>query len=213
MSKSQNHQIRQGECLASVASNAGMLRDTIWDDSANDRLRRDRDPFLLHPGDDLTIPAPDTREESRATENRHRFRRIDEPTKLLIRLLENDEPRAGVAWILTCSGKVVAEGTTSDRGEVEAEIDSQWMKLTLQIGPAEKHERYSLLLGSLNPLETVSGVQARLTNLGIDPGPVDDIMGPLTKGAIRVFQSEQDLDMNGRINNATRDALRVAYGC
>jgi Putative peptidoglycan binding domain len=213
MSKSKNHRISQGECLASIASNAGMLRDTIWDDSANDRLRSDRDPFLLHPGDTLSIPAPDMREESRATENRHRFRRIDEPTKLLIRLLDNDEPRTGVAWILTCSGRVVAEGTTSDKGEVEAEIDPQLIKLKLQIGPAEKHEQYHLLLGSLNPLETVSGVQARLTNLGIDPGPVDGILGLLTKGAIRIFQNEQDLEMTGRINNATREALRAAYGC
>jgi putative peptidoglycan binding protein len=213
MTKSRVHLISQGECLASVAGDVGMLRDKIWNDAANKKLRGDRDPFLLRPGDRLTIPAPEPKEESRTTEQRHRYRRKIEPTKLHIRVLENDEPRADVAWTLLHAGRVIAEGTTSADGEIETDIDPQLSKLTLRCGPTEKLEQYHLLVGSLNPLETVSGVQARLFNLGIDPGPVDDLFGPLTKSAVRVFQHEHDLDPNGRINNATRSALRDAHGC
>jgi putative peptidoglycan binding protein len=213
MSKSKKHRIKQGECLASLANEARMLRDHVWEDAANEQLRDDRDPFLLRPGDLLAIPDPDPKEESRTTENRHRFRRVLEPTKLRIRILENDEPRAEVPWTLLRAGRIVAEGTTNDDGEIETDIDPRVKKLTLQFGPKDKLERYHLLPGSLNPLKTVSGVQARLTNLGIDPGPVDDILGPLTKGAVRLFQHEHDLVIDGIIGNATRGALRDAYGC
>jgi lysozyme len=52
-----------------------------------------------------------------------------------------------------------------------------------------------LEIGYLNPPsetgdEGVSGMQARLANLGFDPGPVDGQLGPRTKAAIRAFQAQ-----------------------
>jgi N-acetylmuramoyl-L-alanine amidase len=44
------------------------------------------------------------------------------------------------------------------------------------------------MIGSLDPLDILSGVQGRLWNLGIDCGPVDNIIGPLTKAGVRTFQ-------------------------
>lgn len=213
MSASRKHRVEQGECLASLAHQAGLLRKHIWTDAANERLRDDRDPFLLKPGDVLTIPAPDLKSESRASERRHRFRRIVEPTKLHIRMLENREPRADIEWALLCDGRIIAEGRTTAEGDIETNIDPLLMDLTLRFGPDDKLEQYRLRVGSLNPLETVGGVQARLTNLGIYPGPVDNIFGPLTESAVRIFQNEHDLDTDGQINNATRSALLDAYGC
>ncbi len=213
MTESRIHRIKQGECLASVAADERMFRDKVWQDAGNEQIRNIRDPFILRPGDELSIPSPEPKEESRATEQRHRYRRTAEPTKLRIRLHENDEPRADEAWTLLHAGRVIAEGTTSNNGEIETEIDPQFSRVTLRCGPHEKIEQYHLLVGSLNPIETVSGVQARLFNLGIDPGPVDDLIGPLTRGAVRVFQHEHDLTANGELNDATRDALRDAHGC
>jgi hypothetical protein len=213
MSKSRNHRVKQGECLASLAFKAGVPRDRIWDDAANAQLGKQRDPFVLRPRDKIAIPDPDTKEESGGTDIRHSFRRKLDPTKLRIRMLENGEPRADVEWTLLDGLRVVAEGTTAHDGEVETDIDPRVMKLTLQFGPKDDLEQYHLRLGSLDPLKTVAGVQARLTNLGIDTGPIDDLNGPLTEKGVRYFQHEHDLVVDGIVGKATRGALRDAYGC
>ena len=49
---------------------------------------------------------------------------------------------------------------------------------------------WTLAIAHLNPLDDVdddgvSGIQGRLRNMGYDPGPIDGIMGPLTKSAIK----------------------------
>lgn len=43
----------------------------------------------------------------------------------------------------------------------------------------------------------VARVQAGLTELGYDPGPVDGVQGPRTEAAIRQYQRDHDLDVNG----------------
>ncbi len=41
-------------------------------------------------------------------------------------------------------------------------------------------------------------VQAGLTELGYNPGPVDGVMGPRTESAIREYQRDYGLVVNGR---------------
>lgn len=47
---------------------------------------------------------------------------------------------------------------------------------------------------------TVIAVQGLLTALGYDPGPIDGIVGPRTRSAIRLFQGEFDLEVNGALS-------------
>lgn len=53
-------------------------------------------------------------------------------------------------------------------------------------------------------IELTSGlttrVQRRLTDLGYQPGPIDGLMGPRTRGAIRRFQADAGLPTDGRIS-------------
>ncbi len=44
---------------------------------------------------------------------------------------------------------------------------------------------------------SIRSVQARLTTLGYDPGPVDGMMGPKTRSAIERFQGESGLERTG----------------
>lgn len=55
--------------------------------------------------------------------------------------------------------------------------------------------------------ETVAAAQRRLAELGFEPGPVDGLMGPRTRGAVRSFQRENALSPNGRLNAKTLKAL------
>jgi protocatechuate 3,4-dioxygenase beta subunit len=47
-------------------------------------------------------------------------------------------------------------------------------------------------------LNAIGRVQQQLTNLGYDPGPVDGLIGPMTRNAIRGFQEDQKLPVNGQ---------------
>jgi peptidoglycan hydrolase-like protein with peptidoglycan-binding domain len=44
----------------------------------------------------------------------------------------------------------------------------------------------------------VMRVQAGLNKLGYDPGPIDGVMGPQTRSAIRSYQRDHGLAVNGR---------------
>jgi N-acetylmuramoyl-L-alanine amidase len=58
----------------------------------------------------------------------------------------------------------------------------------------------------------VSGCQARLRNLGYDPGPIDGIAGPRTEAAVRAFQRDYSLTVDGICGPQTRGKLKEVYG-
>ncbi len=58
--------------------------------------------------------------------------------------------------------------------------------------------------------DQVRRVQQALQKKGVAPGPVDGVVGPLTKAAVRKFQDRYGIDANGEINNQTLFALGEA---
>jgi len=76
-----------------------------------------------------------------------------------------------------------------------------------------------LNIAHLNPIDNahdngVSGIQARLRNMGYNPGPIDGILGPLTQEAIREFQADNPpLAIDGVCGPGTKAILVKAYGC
>jgi hypothetical protein len=57
--------------------------------------------------------------------------------------------------------------------------------------------------------EQVKSVQKALQDKGMDPGPVDGIMGPKTMAALKAFQKDQKLTESGRLDDQTREKLGV----
>jgi peptidoglycan hydrolase-like protein with peptidoglycan-binding domain len=53
----------------------------------------------------------------------------------------------------------------------------------------------------------VAQVQELLKDAGFNPGPIDGILGPRTKGALRRYQASQGLPATGALDEATRQAL------
>ena len=58
----------------------------------------------------------------------------------------------------------------------------------------------------------VETAQTRLIQAGFDPGPVDGLMGPRTRKAIRAFQRANGVPVSGRLDRATRSKLNAAAG-
>lgn len=203
--------VRQRDCLSSIAERYGLTWQRIWEHPNNAQFRNEREsPNILYPGDVIFVPDRESRDESGSTSQRHRFRRRG-TTKLKIRLLIHGIAAANQAYILEIGGSSY-NGNTDVDGILEETIPTNARngKLTLQTG---EDERELLLdIGGLDPITEITGVQARLNNLGYDCGRVDGRIGPLTRAALSAFQETNELEITGEIDSATRDKLVELYG-
>jgi Putative peptidoglycan binding domain len=206
--------VDQGECMASIAYENGFLLETLWNDPGNAKLKVERkDPNVLLPGDRVHIPEKRIREESCATDNNHQFVQKGVTEALRIVLLDSEgKPRASLPYILKIKGGRTKSGYTNKNGLIEAPILPNAREGELIINSGEAEEHYDLDLGAIDPPSAVTGVQARLNNLGFSCGDVDGELGPVTAGAIRKFQESQNLPVTGKIDDNTRDALVSAHG-
>jgi len=203
------YKVKEGDCISSIAAKYGLFPDTIWDDPANQQLKDERkDPNVLKPGDVLVVPDKRLKEESGGTEQRHKFRKKAGTTMLRMQLLDDEGPRANLAYTVEIDGHFVS-GTTDADGKLEHAIPSSARRGNLLV---EGEDPLPLALGELDPVNTLSGVQARLQNLGYDCDGVDGKDSPQTQGAIREFQKDNGLDESGVVDDATRDKLVEAHG-
>jgi peptidoglycan hydrolase-like protein with peptidoglycan-binding domain len=56
----------------------------------------------------------------------------------------------------------------------------------------------------------VMDAQRKLTELGLQPGPIDGAMGPRTAAALRQFQRNERIPQSGVLDAATSARLRTA---
>ena len=73
-------------------------------------------------------------------------------------------------------------------------------------------EEYELQLGELDPVTEITGVQARLCNLGFYEGQIDGKMSEGLENSIRDFQKKKDLDPTGKLDESFRQKLEKVYG-
>lgn len=53
----------------------------------------------------------------------------------------------------------------------------------------------------------IGQAQERLKTLGFHPGPIDGVLGPRTKAALRQYQTQHNLPVTGGLDDATRTSL------
>lgn len=209
-----DHVVKPGECFSSIARKAGHFWERLWNHPDNAEVRQVRqDPHMLLPGDRVTVPEIEQKHEPGETEMRHRFVRRGEPGMLRLVVKDGDEPRANEPYVLTFEDREVS-GVTDAMGQLEQPIPPDARSATLIVGEDANAEEYELNLGHLHPLETVSGVQARLDNIGYDVGTIDGRMNDKTIDAIFAFcvKHEVELPPKGQISEAFRSKLREEHG-
>jgi N-acetylmuramoyl-L-alanine amidase len=214
------HTVEQGECLASIAARFGWSDwRPIYQHPQNASFRQLRpNPNVIFPGDQLYVPDPDLKNETGATEKQHNYQLVAEPTLLRLVLEDEDgQPFAYQKYELQV-GDQLYNGSTDGTGLLEQPIlptDSTgrlviWKQ---QAGMPPKGITWMLEIGALDPVEEITGVQARLNNLGYNSGPVDGIQGPITTAAVKDFQGEHELKVDGIVGPKTRGKLKSVYGC
>ena len=203
------YKVKAGDCISSIAAQAGHFWETIWNDPANAKLKQKRsNPNCLLAGDVVTVPSLRDKTETCATDQQHRFLRKGVPTKLALQLLDGDAPRANEEYQLHINGKLI-EGMTDGDGKLEEVIPCRAKIAKLVVGEDE----FELALGHLDPITEMSGVQGRLTNLGYDCGKINGKLDNETREALLSFQKANGLNETGEADSATVDKLEQRHGC
>jgi hypothetical protein len=210
--------IQQGDCLSSLAAKA-RLPDwkKIYNAPENSEFRRLRpDPNVIEPGDSIFIPVCDVVEKAAATDNRHKYVLKKDHTTLCIVLAdEDDQPYANCPYKLSVKGSEFV-GNSDNKGLLEHQIDATAETGELEVWWDEArmlHCRWTLQIGHLDPVETVTGQQARLNNMAFEPGPVDGVYGPRTEAAVKRFQTKYELVVDGVAGSITQAKLKEVHGC
>ncbi len=198
-----DYEVQQGDCISSISAERGFLPETIWNHANNFALKQKRkDPNVLFAGDIVFIPDKEIKEIASATDQRHKFKLKSAPAKLKLRLLRDDKPRADEKYQLIIDGRVL-EGSTDGDGWIEQAISPNAQTGTLRL--LDTDEEYPLNLGHLNPIDEPTGAMERLKSLGFTGD------GELP-GALAAFQKSKKLAVSGNLDQATKDALKAAYG-
>ena len=209
--------MNQGEGIKKIAQEYGFACwETIWDDGDNAALRDLRkNPGILQPGDIVIIPDSKTKQETAATEARHKFvYKVPCMTETLkLKLLDiDDTPIANKPFLLVVDGKEF-EGSTDGDGMLEQEIPVKAKEGKIEIDSNE----WFLEFDHLNPIDeeasdsNILGVQSRLNNLGI-PCPESGELDEATGMAISAFQRLAGLQETGELNDKTKAALKEKHG-
>jgi hypothetical protein len=197
--------VQQGDCFSNIAEQCGIPWKTLWNHPDNAELKQKRkDPNVLYPGDVVSIPDKEPKEESRGADARHKFKKKGEPTHIKIRLLLDDEPRAGISYGLQVDGATI-KGSTDSGGYLQAVVPPGAQKGVLTVGEGTARDVFQLGFGTLDPIETDSGVRGRLDSLGYR------VDGDLA-AAVRAFQSKEKLDVTGAVDDSLRAKLKEKFG-
>jgi len=222
--------------MSSIAYENGFFWKTLWNLSQNASLKALRkNPNVLMTGDIVHIPDLTVRNEPGATEQTHKFVLKGVPEFLRMKIMDaQHNPRPNLQYIITIEGNS-RHGTTDGTGQLKESIppNARTGKLTFAAplagttnpvaakiaaitgkthGPRPKQQVMILQLGSLNPISAVSGIKARLANLGFYQGPVDENLDDSTAKAITRFQRKKKLPMTGLADDATKALIQKIHG-
>jgi hypothetical protein len=210
------YRIKQGDCLSSIAKEYGFLDyKAIYFAPENSDFRNKRpNPNIIFPGDILFIPDKDATEFPRPTDQLHRFCLKREKVYLRLRLVDDlQQPFRNKPYKLKI-GKSTARGRTDADGLLKEPIPAETLQGQITIFPFENLPSdpgytFDLNLGYLDPIDEISGVDARLINLGFAPPDHEDreLSEEERVHLLKSFQERSGLPITGEPDDATRRKL------
>lgn len=205
----QPYVVRQGDYLTQLAFRHGFDAREVWNASQNEALRRLRpDPEMLAPGDVLQIP--DTPAAGPALRIGAANRYVARVPKVRVSIELGDESRALANEPYRVEG-LGAPITGRSDGDGRVHLDVPVTTREVHIALPERGVVIPVMVGDLDPLETLSGVRQRLVHLGYydlggRPAEAEDDLA-----AVRRFQRDRQLPITGEVDDATRRALSEAH--
>jgi hypothetical protein len=196
-----------------IGAERGYKWETLWEHADNKQAKQTRkNANVLLPGDRVRVPKVRIKKEDCETEQKHRFRKLIEPSVLRICCKVLDEPLANKPYTLIIEADTY-EGTTDADGKLEEHIPCSARAGKLTVGEEPEVYEFKLAIGDLNPIDNLSGIKARLNNLGYAAGPVTQFTTHSewpTKAfrlAVRAFQLNHGLKITGIVDSQTKEKL------
>jgi hypothetical protein len=204
-----NHIVKRGEHLSAISVRYGFqTNDPIWNHPGNAELRQRRNRNVLFEGDVLVIPELLQRSVERATGLTHRF--IIKRSKLRLRLVVQSfagRPARELPIKFEVGGNVI-DAQTDAEGAVEIAVPRDASEAIL----IAQSTSLSIKIGAMDPIDSVSGVDMRLANLGYLAGPLDQVGDAERRLALEEFQLENGVPVTGERDDATRTKLTALHG-
>ncbi len=210
----EDYTVEQGDSMSSIAYEHGFFWETLWHYAANAELKRLRKrPNILKPGDLVVIPPIQPKEESGATEKRHTFKRKGVPEKFNLQFLDYEgKPLADEPYLLIIDGSS-SKGHLDGEGWIRVAIPPAACLGRVEVGVEGKLAACTLNFGHLDPVAEISGVQARLQNLGYYEGEVDGANNELLAQAVQAFCKDEEIPGKTLSDAAFQKKLEEVHKC
>jgi N-acetylmuramoyl-L-alanine amidase len=212
------HQVAQGERLATIASQyAFACWQTVWNFKGNQEIKDLReDPNILFPGDEVVIPTKLKREaEVPGGTATYVVNRGKEVLRVCFAVGWNWDENPVSYTAKPDTGGPDLTGPLDSEGWMEIDLPPNTSQVDVALwidDPDSPIVTYALRVGELDPTDEVTGVQARLANLGYYDGAIDGDAKEVTAAAIAQFRREQGLPLGDQIDDDLREALEGMYG-
>lgn len=196
--------------MESIAARYGYPQSSdIYEHPKNEKLRKLRpDPSQLACGDVVTIPDRQKEKFPIGPGSTKKFTAKLPRTKLKIRFDKDGKPLASEPFVVEVCGEKI-EGTTTGEGMLEVDVPPHAVDARVVFTKANL--AYTIQLGHIDPIDTDSGVAARLKNLGYYNGPPGASKESWAPG-LKTFQTDHGLEPTGEVDEATAGKLKEAHG-
>ena len=205
--------VREGESIETIAYRFGHYWETLWLHPDNRQLSEERlTPDTLVPKDQVVVPERVTRTVKRQAGRIHRFRYKGVPSVLKLIIEDEGVPRSGLPYKVFADGKL-HEGMTAEDGSIECYVMPDAKQASVTLGAGDQTRFLTLKLRSLEPINTLTGVQSRLRALGYQNVQPNSTLDKATLDAIRSFKEAHGLPTTSQIDDAPfRAQLLEEYG-
>lgn len=215
----QQHTVVQGETLLRIAKQYGyQTSKALYNHPSNAEFKALRpDPNLIYPGDKITIPPKKEKFIPLRTNSINSFVVQNEKEYFRLQVIHEDGDDITGKRIVITIGSQTIDTVLPSNGLIEVELNENdsltgQVDLYLKEDQSSPSESFTAQVGHLDPIDTLSGVQARCNLLGFDCGTVDGINGSKTKAGVRDFQYEHDLEVDGIAGAKTKAKLQQVFG-
>lgn len=215
----QQHIVAQGETLLRIAKQYGyQTSKALYNHPSNAEFKALRpDPNLIYPGDKITIPPKKEKFIPLRTNSINSFVVQNEKEYFRLQIIHEDGDDITGKRIVITIGSQTIDTVLPSNGLIEVELNENdsltgQVDLYLKEDQSSPSESFTAQVGHLDPIDTLSGVQARCNLLGFDCGTVDGINGSKTKAGVRDFQYEHDLEVDGIAGAKTKAKLQQVFG-
>ncbi len=215
------HTVQQGETLNRIARQYKFISgEKIYNHEDNAEFRELRnDPNVIYPGDQINIPDKEDKVVWGSTNQTHVFR-VKRPVIETFRVRiqnKSGKPWVGKRVTLTVGGQSFDAPISGD-GIVSIDLPNGdesggELNVFMNSNSDQPTHTFEVQLGHLDPVQELSGVQARCNLLGFECGVADGIMGRKTRAGVKEFQAAHGLDVDGVPGPMTKGKLEEVYGC